>query len=60
VGGVGWNRRSSRTAVSMQQRVMPILASEKVVSPCTIPELMAACKAIGTQVFLLDIGSVDI
>jgi len=29
--------------------VMPILASETVVSACAIPELMAACKAIGAQ-----------
>jgi len=30
----------------MQQGIMPILASETVVSACEIPELMAACKAI--------------
>jgi len=53
---VGWNRRSSRVAVSMHQCVMPILASETVVSACAIPELMAAWKAIGAQLLPLSIG----
>jgi len=40
----------------MQQCVMPILASETVVSASAIPELMAACKAIGAQLLPLNIG----
>jgi len=40
----------------MQQCVMPILASETVVSACAILELMAACKAIGAQLLSLNIG----
>jgi len=40
----------------VQLRVLPILASEKVVSACAIPELMAACKAIGAQLLPLGIG----
>jgi len=54
--GLGANRRSSRDAVSMQQCVMPILASDTVVSACAIPGLMAACKAIGAQLLPLSIG----
>jgi len=50
------NRRSSRTAVSMQQCVMPILARKTVVSSCAILNLMAACKAIGAQLLPLNIG----
>jgi len=52
---VGWNWRSSRTAVSMQQCVMPILASETVVNACALPELMGACKAIWAQLLSSDI-----
>jgi len=36
--------------------MMPILASETVVSACAIPEFMAASKAIGAQLLPLNIG----
>jgi len=42
-------------AVSIQQRMMPILATETVASACAIPELMVACKAIGKKQFSLNI-----
>jgi len=40
----------------LKQRVMPILATEAVVSACAITELMVSCIAIGAQLFPLDIG----
>jgi len=55
---VAWNRRSSRAAVSMQQCVMPILASETVVSACAIPELLEYCRAQVMELKLLDLDNI--